>query len=67
MGKLMYTLNVSLDGFVETPDRGLDWTVVDDELHMWFNDRMRPLAASLDGRRLYEVMSAHYLGYRVDR
>ena len=36
MGKLIYLLNVSLDGFVETPDHSLDWTIVDDELLAWF-------------------------------
>ncbi len=60
MGKLIYELNVSLDGFVETPDHGLDWTVVDDELHSWFNDQMRGLDASLYGRGLYEVMAAYW-------
>jgi dihydrofolate reductase len=60
MGKLIYTLNVSLDGFIETPDHGLDWTSVDDELHTWFNDEMRTLDASLYGRRLYEVMAAYW-------
>src|SRR3972149_5992108 len=52
MGKLIYLLNVSLDGFVETADRSLDWTVVDDELHTWFNEQTRSLDASLYGRRL---------------
>ncbi len=60
MGRLIYLLNVSLDGFVETPERGLDWTVVDDELHTWFNDQTRSVAASLYGRRLYEVMAAYW-------
>jgi dihydrofolate reductase len=60
MGKLIYALNVSLDGYVETPDHRLDWTVVDDELHSWFNDRMRELDASLYGRRLYELMAAYW-------
>ena len=60
MGKLIYLFNVSLDGFVETPDHSLDWSVVDDELHSWFNGQMRRLDASLYGRRLYEVMSAHW-------
>ena len=41
MGKLIYLLNVSLDGFIETPDHSLAWTSVDDELHTWFNDHMR--------------------------
>ncbi|HEY7599863.1 MAG TPA: dihydrofolate reductase family protein [Candidatus Limnocylindrales bacterium] len=60
MGRLIYTLNVSLDGYVATPDGGLDWTVVDDELHQWFNDFTARLDASFYGRRLYELMSAHW-------
>jgi dihydrofolate reductase len=60
MGKLVYLMNVSLDGFVETPEHGLDWTVVDDELHGWFNDRIREAGAFVYGRRLYEVMSAYW-------
>ena len=60
MGKLIYLMNVSLDGFVETPDHSLDWTTVDDELHSWFNDQMRGVDASLYGRRLYEIMAAYW-------
>lgn len=60
MGRLIYLMNVSLDGFIETPDHSLDWTVVDDELHTWFNDQTRALDASLYGRRLYELMAAHW-------
>ena len=60
MGKLIYTLNVSVDGFMETPDHGLDWGVVDDELHRWFNDDLRSHEASLYGRRLYELMAAYW-------
>jgi dihydrofolate reductase len=60
MGKLIYNLNVSLDGFIETVDHGLDWSVVDDELHTWFNDRSRSLDAELYGRRIYELMAAHW-------
>lgn len=60
MGKLVYLMNVSLDGYVETPDRGLDWTVVDDEVHAWFNEQERSTEASLYGRRIYEVMTAYW-------
>ena len=60
MGKLIYSLNVSLDGFVETPDHSLAWANVDDELHTWFNDQARELAASIYGRRMYEVMSSYW-------
>src|SRR6187401_828688 len=60
MGKLIYFMNVSLDGFVETLDHGLDWGVIDDELRSLFNDQMRSVDASLYGRRLYEVMAAYW-------
>jgi hypothetical protein len=29
MGKVIFLMNVSLDGYIETPDHSLDWTVVD--------------------------------------
>lgn len=51
MGKLIYQLKFSLNGFVETPDRGLDRTIVDQELDRWLNDRLRATDASLYGRR----------------
>ena len=60
MGKLIYMMNVSLDGFVARPDGSVDWTQVDDELHSWFNEHMRDVSVSLYGRRLYEVMAAYW-------
>lgn len=60
MSKLIYSMNVSLDGYVETPDHSLDWAIVDDELHSWFNDRAREAAAFLWGRRMYELMFAYW-------
>jgi dihydrofolate reductase len=59
-GRLIYLLNVSADGFVETGDRSLEWSSVDDELHSWFNDQMGSLDATLYGRRIYELMAAHW-------
>jgi dihydrofolate reductase len=60
MGRLIYGLNVSLDGYVETLDKSLDWTTIDDEIHSWFNERYRTIAASIYGRGLYETMAAHW-------
>jgi len=60
MGKLIYAMNVSLDGFVETSDHGLDWATIDDEIHGWWNDHERGLDASIYGRRLYEGMASHW-------
>lgn len=60
MGKLIYLFNVSIDGFIATPDRSLEWTSVDEEIHGWFNEHARNVEASLYGRRLWEVMSAYW-------
>ncbi|MCI0344968.1 MAG: dihydrofolate reductase family protein [Chloroflexi bacterium] len=65
-GRLIYALNVSLDGYVETPDHSLDWANVDDELHTWFNDRARSLSASLYGRRMYELMAGYWPAAEAD-
>jgi dihydrofolate reductase len=56
MGRLVYSMSVSLDGFVETPSRSLDWVLVDEELHSFFNDEASEMSAFLYGRRLYQVM-----------
>ena len=60
MGKLVYLMNVSLDGYVETPDHSLDWTDVNEEVHSWFTERSRETDAFLYGRRLYELMNAFW-------
>jgi dihydrofolate reductase len=59
-GKVVYSMSVSLDGFVETPDRSLDWVIVDEELHRLFNEQARETGTSLYGRRLYELMSDYW-------
>jgi dihydrofolate reductase len=59
-GKVIFLLNVSLDGYIETPDHSLDWTINDDELVVWFNERMRSFEAIVYGRRLYELMNAYW-------
>ena len=59
-GRLIYSLNVSLDGFAAGPDGDLGWANVDEELHSWFNDQARELDASLYGRRMYELMAGYW-------
>jgi dihydrofolate reductase len=56
MGKLVYTMSVSLDGFVEDPSGGIGFTDPEDEVHRHANDQTRETSAFLFGRGLYEVM-----------
>ena len=45
-------MSVSLDGFVETASRSLDWVRVDEELHAVFHDEARAMGTFLYGRRV---------------
>ena len=56
MRKVIYSMSVSLDGFIAGPDGEIDWSAPDPELHRFHNDRVRELSAHLLGRRLYETM-----------
>lgn len=60
MSRLIYGMSVSLDAFVETPSRSLDWVQVDEELHAFFNDQAREVSASIYGRRMYELMADYW-------
>jgi dihydrofolate reductase len=56
MRNLIYSMGVSLDGFIAGPDGDIDWSAPDEELHRFHNQQTRELGTHLCGRRLYEVM-----------
>jgi dihydrofolate reductase len=60
MGKLIFSMMVSLDGYIETPSKSLDWVIPDEELHTFINDQVRDQSAFLYGRRLYELMAGFW-------
>lgn len=53
---LIYSMSVSVDGFIADREGGFGWTVPDDELFAFHLARVRELGAHLCGRRLYETM-----------
>ena len=57
MRRLIYLMNVSLDGFVEGPDGKFGFTMPDEEVHRFHNETARQLSAVLYGRRIYETMA----------
>jgi dihydrofolate reductase len=60
VSKLVYSMLVSLDGYVATPDHGLEWALPDDELHRVANDEERETELTLYGRRMWETMAPHW-------
>jgi dihydrofolate reductase len=56
MRKLIYSIGVSLDGFIAGPDGEIDWSPPDEELHRFHNRQTQELGAHLCGRKLYETM-----------
>jgi dihydrofolate reductase len=56
MRKLIYSMGVSLDGFIAGPGGEIDWSAPDEELHRFHNQQTREMGAQLCGRRLYEEM-----------
>lgn len=57
MRPLIYSMNVSLDGYVAGPRGEIGWGAPDAELHRFHNEQTRELDLHLLGSRLYEVMA----------
>ncbi|MFT8324731.1 dihydrofolate reductase family protein [Oenococcus sicerae] len=56
MAKLIYAINMSLDGYIEDAQGNLDWSISDDELFAFWTDFQRLINTCLYGRRMYESM-----------
>jgi dihydrofolate reductase len=56
MRNVIFSMGVSLDGYIAGPGGEFDWAAPDDELHRFHNEQTRELSAHLCGRRLYETM-----------
>lgn len=56
MAKLIYSMLMSLDGYVADKDGKFDWAEPDEEVHTFINDLERSVGTYLYGRRMYEVM-----------
>ncbi len=55
MRKVILSMMVSLDGFIEGPNRELDWTIVDKEIDTYADDLLSTADAILLGRRTYQL------------
>ncbi|MFF1920342.1 dihydrofolate reductase family protein [Streptomyces sp. NPDC058221] len=60
MRKIIYSMSMSLDGYIEGPDRDISWHQVDDELHRYYNEQLATMGAFLDGRVTHELMAGFW-------
>jgi len=57
MGRLIYAMNASLDGYIEDATGSFDWSEPVPAVHTFWNDYQRSLGTYLFGRRMYETMA----------
>lgn len=60
MRRIVQSMSVSLDGFMEGPDHDISWHLVDEEVHAHFNEELRAMSAFLDGRVTWELMAGFW-------
>jgi dihydrofolate reductase len=56
MRDLIFSIGVSLDGFIAGPGGEIDWAAPGEELHRFHNEQTREIGVHYCGRRLYEEM-----------
>ncbi|MFZ4134621.1 dihydrofolate reductase family protein [Streptomyces koyangensis] len=61
MRKLIYGMNLSLDGYIAAPGDDIGWSgPPSDELFQWWLDQEQASGLTLYGRKLWETMSAYW-------
>jgi dihydrofolate reductase len=56
MRRVVYSMGLSLDGYIEDAEGGLNWTAPDAELFASHTEEIHTMGSQLMGRRLYEAM-----------
>lgn len=56
MRKVIYSMSMTMDGFITGPDGGIDWSVPGDDIYQASIDEAKDLSVHLMGRKLYDIM-----------
>lgn len=57
MGKLVYSINASLDGYIEDEKGSFDWSEPQEDVHNFYKSMEEQTPLTLYGRRMYETMA----------
>lgn len=60
MRKLIYGMNVTLDGYIAAPGDSIGWSEPNDELFGWWLKQEQAIGLLLYGRKLWESMSSYW-------
>lgn len=66
MGRVVYSLGVSLDGYMEDASGGFGWSEPPEDVHRIANERAKETSAFLYGRRMYELMEPAWTAMAED-
>jgi dihydrofolate reductase len=58
MSRIVLVTSISVDGYIEGPDRDISWHRVDEEVHQHFNDVLGSMGGFIEGRVTYELMES---------
>jgi dihydrofolate reductase len=60
MRKIFLHIIVSLDGFIEGPNKELDWQFADDEFEEYINGVLRSIDQMIFGRKAFELLADYW-------
>lgn len=60
MRKLIYGMNLTLDGYIAAPGDDIGWSVPSDELFQFWSDQLQAIDLTLYGRKLWQTMSSYW-------
>ncbi|MEU1470584.1 dihydrofolate reductase family protein [Streptomyces sp. NPDC005761] len=60
MRKLIYGMNLTLDGYIAAPGDDISWSVPSDELFQYWSDQLEATDLSLYGGKLWRTMSSYW-------
>jgi dihydrofolate reductase len=58
--KLIFGMNVTLDGYIAAPGGDIGWGGSVEEVFLFWCEQMRLISTSLYGRKVWETMSSHW-------
>ncbi len=67
MRKIIFSIPITLDGYVEGLHQDLNWVVADDELHDFYTQLLQSADLLIYGRVTYALMASYWPTSTSDR